>query len=121
MKTTNKKVMKKTITKGKSKNMVGKIVAGAAAVGAVGAGMYYLLGPEAKAHQKKAVSLMSKMEKEVNKQVSRAKELSKPLYHKMVNAVASEYATQYKAHEKDINKFSKKLKSDWDLVAKKFI
>mgnify|MGYP001560792499 CR=1 FL=1 len=47
----------------------GKLVAGAVGLAAAGAGAYYLLGPKAKEHQKKARVAFGKMKKEVKKVV----------------------------------------------------
>jgi uncharacterized protein HemX len=96
----------------------GKIVAGVAGVAALGAGAYYLLGPKAKAHQKKAKVLLSKMEKEVAKKVKKVKEVTPPLYHQAVDSISKNYAKQYKLHEKDIKAFAEKMKSEWKKASK---
>ncbi len=101
---------KKVMSKGMSKT---KKVAIGAGLAAAGVGAYYLLGPKAKAHQKKASALLVKIKKEVESKVKQAKEVSSPLYHKAVDVVATNYAKQYKLHEKDIQAFAKKLKSEW--------
>ena len=92
------------------------IGAGIVAIGAATGGAYYILGPNAKAHQKKAAALLAKIKKEVEREIKKAKEVSVPLYHKAVDAVSETYAKQYKAHEKDIKAFAKKLKSEWKKV-----
>ena len=111
--------MKKDINKGVSG---GKIVAmgaaGIAAVGAASAGAYYLLGPKAKAHQKKVLALVNKMKKDVVGEVKKVKAVSKPIYHKTVDVIASNYAKQYKEHEKDIKAVAKQLKTEWTGVNK---
>lgn len=95
------------------KMSIGKKVAVGAGIIAAGAGAYYLLGPKAKAHQKKAKILMTKIEKEVQSEIKKVKEVSVPLYHKAVDVISESYAKQYKMHEKDIKNFAKKLKSQW--------
>jgi hypothetical protein len=102
----------------KNKKMsVGKKVAIGAGLAAVGAGAFYLLGPNAKAHQKKVSALAMKMKKEVAKEVAKevkkAKAATMPLYHKAVDTVSKNYAKQYKLHEKDINALAKKMKAEW--------
>ena len=99
-----------------SKGKVAAISGGVAALGAGMAGAYYLLGPNAKAHQKKATMLMNKMKKEVLQKAKKAKSLTGPMYHKAVDALADTYSKQYKAHEKDIKAFAKKLKSEWKKI-----
>ena len=67
-----KKNNKKSGVSGKKVAAVG---AGMAALGAMGAGAYYLLGPKAKAHQKKATALMAKMKKEVMSEIKRGESI----------------------------------------------
>jgi hypothetical protein len=86
---------------------------------ALGAGAYYLLGPDGKKHQKKVSTLMSKMKTEVEKEIKKSKEISLPLYNKVVDVVSENYAKQYKMHEPEIKAFTKKLKSEWKNIIKK--
>lgn len=91
----------------------------AGGMAALAGGAYYLLGPKAKAHQKKASALMVKIKKEVTVEMKKAKEVSTPLYHKAVDAIAENYAEQYKMHEGDIKAIAKKLKGEWKSISKK--
>jgi len=111
--------MKKNNTKKKSVMSGGKMLAGVAGAAALGAGAYYLLGPKAKAHQKKAKTLMAKMQKEIGSEIKKAKEQGTPMYHKVVDAVSKEYAKQYEMHEPEIKALTKKLKSEWKSISKK--
>lgn len=98
----------------------GKMMAAAAAGAAViGAGAYYLLGPNKKIHQKKAKALYEKMKREVKKEALKAKELSVPIYHKAVDVISENYAKQYQLHEKDIRAIAGKLKKEWSTLKKK--
>lgn len=92
---------------------VGSKVAVGAGLAAVGAGVFYLFGPNAKMHQKKAKALMSKMQKEVEKEAKKAKAITVPLYHRAVDTVSKNYAKQYKLHEKDVKAFAAKMKNEW--------
>lgn len=96
----------------------GKIVAIGTGVVAAGAGAYYLLGPKAKAHQKKAKILLAKMKKEVTQEIKKAKQVSAPVYNKAVDIISKNYAKQFKMHEKDIEAFAKKLKGEWKGASK---
>lgn len=89
-----------------------------AAVAALGAGAYYLLGPKAKMHQRKAKVLMAKMKKEVSSEIKKAKQVSTPIYHKAVDIISKNYAKQFKMHEKDIEAFAKQLKNEWNGASK---
>jgi hypothetical protein len=116
--------MKKTKTVVKKGMSKGKMVAAGAAVAAAaaaGAGAYYLLGPNKKAHQKKAAVLMGKIKKEVVKDAKAAQKLGAPLYHKAIDMAAAKYAKEYKAHEKDIKALAEKLKSQLKVAGKKAV
>ena len=89
------------------------IGAGVVALGAASAGAYYLFGPKAKVHQKKATMLMGKMKKEVMSEVKKVKNMTMPVYHNVVDKIATNYTKQYKIHEGDAKAFAKKLKSEW--------
>jgi len=107
----NKKNMKKN-----NKRISG--VAVGAGIAALGAGAYYLFGPKAKTHQKKAKALMEKMKKEVMNEIKKVKKVTPPIYHKTIEIVSKNYAKQYKLHEKDVKAFADKLKKEWKDVDK---
>lgn len=109
---------KKIIKKGMS---AGKMVVIGAGVAAVGAGAYALLGPNGKKNQKRAGAWVSKMEKDAKKKLISLKNASAPVYHKAVDALASSYSKEYKAHEKEIKAFAKELKGDWKNASKKVV
>jgi len=104
-----------------NKMSAGKKVTIGATVVALGAGAYYLLGPNSKTHQKKAKVLLAKMKREIADKATKAKNMTEPLYHKAVDALAATYSKQYKMHEKDIKAFAKKLKSKGKSTAKKAV
>ena len=106
----------KKIQKGISNSKKIAIGTGVVALSAVGAGAYYLLGPNGKLNQKKVKALVFKMKKEITTEYKKAKKLSMPVYHKAVDVVAKNYAKQYKAHAQDINAIGKILKSEWKLA-----
>lgn len=106
----------------KNKGMSGRgIAAAAAGAVAIGAGAYYLLGPNAKAHQKKTKTLFIKMKKEVISKIKKVQKVTPQLYHQAIDTVSKNYTEQYKLHEKDIKAFAKKMKTEWKDVAKKAI
>ena len=69
----------------KNKKMSGgkKMMVGAG-MAALGAGAYYLLGPDAKKHQKKASAVIVKMKKEVESEFKKAKNEWKNVSKKVV-------------------------------------
>ena len=108
----------KKITK-KKKVSAGKVIAIGAGVAVLGAGAYYFLGPNGKKNQKKATAWMLKMKKEAKKKVSTIKKVSAPVYHEVVDKLATTYAKQYKAHAPEVKAFAKQLKSKWKSEEKK--
>jgi hypothetical protein len=73
----------------KNKKMSGgkKMIVGAGMT-ALGAGAYYLLGPDAKMHQKKASTLVKKMKKEMEGEIKKAENEWKSVSGKMVKKTA---------------------------------
>jgi hypothetical protein len=104
--------------KNNKKMSAGKKMAVGAGIAALGAGAYYLFGPNAKVHQKKASVLMGKIKKEVVSEIKKAKSVTMPVYHKTVDVVSKNYAKQYKLHEKEIKAIAKKLKGEWKEINK---
>jgi gas vesicle protein len=97
----------------------GKMLAVGAGLAALGAGAYYFLGPNGKKNRQKTSVLLKKVQKEVKSKVSKVKNAAKPVYDKAVDAVASNYAKQHKAHEPEIKALANKLKSEWNKVTTK--
>jgi F0F1-type ATP synthase membrane subunit b/b' len=111
--------MKKDNMKKISGKKIAAAGAGMVALGVASAGAYYMFGPKAKAHQKKATALLAKMKKDVADEIKKAKDAGTPVYHKAVDAISGNYARQYKEHEKEIKAFAKMLKGEWKEVSKK--
>ncbi len=118
MKKTTNKVTKKVMPKKMSKMSIAKKVSIGAGLATLGAGAYYLLGPNSKIHQKKASAVVSKIKKEIIQKTKQVKNLTKPLYDEAVDNFVAIYSKQYKIHEKDINVLAKKLKSEWKSIKK---
>lgn len=105
-------------TKKKSKGMSrGTMVAIGATAAALGAGAYYLVGPDGKKHQRKAATLYAKIKKEVGSEIKRAKDVTAPVYNKVVDNVSRAYQDQYETHEKEIKAMAQKLKEEWKQTA----
>lgn len=107
------KNMKKNNTKKKGGMSMGSKIAIGAGVAAIGVGAYYLMGPNAKAHQKKAKDLMTKIKKEVLSEIKKVKNIAVPLYNNTVDTISADYIKKYKPHEIEIKALANKLKSDW--------
>ncbi len=108
---------KKSTTGISNKAMVGIAAGVAAAAGAA----YYLLGPKGKTHQRKAFAWVKGMTAEVKSEVKKAKKITTPIYHKIVNEASATYRKQYKENEHDIKAFAEKLKRDWTTASTKLV
>lgn len=86
----------------------GKLLAVEAGVAAVGGAAYYLLGPNAKKHQKKAGLFVKKAEKEVKKDLQKAKVLATPMYNKYSPVVKESVKKSVKKAVRIIKKDIKK-------------
>ncbi len=111
-------MVKKVVTKKKGLS-VGKAVAIGAGVAAVSAGAYYFLGPNGKKNQQKAKAWMAEMKKEAVKKIGKVERATKPAYDKAVDALASAYSKQYKAHAPEIKAFANTLKKEWQTASAK--
>lgn len=100
------------------KGGAGKAIAIGAGIAAIGAGAYYLLGPDGKKNQKKVHAWAVKMEKEADKKIKAIKNASEPVYHNLVDSLTEAYAKEYKEHAPEIKAFSKALKTKWKAVSK---
>ena len=87
--------------------VLGATLAGAAA------GAYFLFGPKGKANRKHARAWAIKMKGDIVEKLEEAKEVSEPVYHQIIDAVASEYKTGSKAGKEEIETLAKDLKRHW--------
>jgi len=101
------------MTKNKKNISVGKIAAVEAGIAAVEAGAYYLFGPKGKQHQKLAETKVVEMKVELEKTLKKAKNITKPYYHGIVDTMAKTYSKQHKEYSEEIDAFAKKLKNEW--------
>lgn len=92
---------------------VGNIATIGAGAAAVGAGAYYFLGPKGKQHRGKTKAWMVEIEKEIEKKLKKAKNVTELFYHGAVDNVVEAYGKQYKEYAGEINAFAKKIKDEW--------
>lgn len=107
------------MTKKKKGISAGNITAVGAGVAAVGAGAYYLLGPKGKQHREKTKTWMVEIEKEIEKKLKKAKNITELFYHGAVDNVVETYGKQYKEYAGEINSFAKKIKDKWKNIQPK--
>lgn len=103
--------MKKTTNK---KGGAGTAVVIGAGVIALAAASYYFFGPEGKKNQKKVKGWMIKMKGDIVDKLEDVKEVTEPIYHQIVDAVAAKYAKgTKKITPEDVSMYVEVLKKQW--------
>jgi gas vesicle protein len=88
-------------------SIVGASLAGVAAI------TYFLFGPKGKIHQKHLKSWAIKMKGDIVEKLETAREVSEPVYHEIIDSVASEYKKGMKAGKEEVEELAKDLKKHW--------
>lgn len=104
--------------KSTSKNNVGKAVAIGAGVAAIAGAAYFFLGPNGKKHQKKLKSWMIRMKGDVVEKLEEAKELTRPVYESIIDAVATKYEQLGSIDPKEIKATVDELKRQWKAIVR---
>lgn len=110
----NKKANKKT---NKGSNL-GKIIATGAGVAALSVAAYVLFGPEGKKNRKKIKGWAVKMKGEIIEKFEDMKEVTEPMYHKVVDEISSKYAKAKGISQEEINEVVGDLKKHWKTLSK---
>ncbi|MFA6355054.1 MAG: hypothetical protein WCW65_01345 [Candidatus Paceibacterota bacterium] len=106
---------KKNLKKGLS---TGQVVGIGATVAALGAAAYILLGPEGKKNKKAIKGWAVKMKGEIIEKLEDAKEISEPVYHKVIDTVSSKYAKIKKIDPKELALVVGDVKRHWKTMMK---
>ena len=106
-----RKVSKKGLTGGE---MVGI----GATVAALGAAAYVLFGPDGKKNKKAIKGWAIKMKGEIIEKLEEAKEISEPVYHKIIDQVQAKYAKVKSIDAQDLENAVKEVKKHWKTMVK---
>lgn len=94
-------------------------------VGIIGAGLaglaataYFFLGPKGRKHQQHAKAWAIKMKGDVVEKLEKAREVSEPIYHEIIDTVAREYAKGMKASKPEITALASDLKKHWRTISR---
>ncbi len=109
-------MVKKITKKGSG---VGKAIAVGAGVAALGAVAYLLMGPNGKKNRKAVKAWTVKMKAEVAEKMENMKEVTAPIYEKIVHEVADKYKKLKNIDSKDVQAEVNALKKQWSGMAKK--
>jgi len=106
---------KKKVSKGLSS---GQVVGISATVAAVGAAAYILFGPEGKKHKKAIKGWAVKMKGEIIDKLEDVKEITEPVYHKIIDSVSAKYSKIKKVDPKDLEVAIAEVKKHWNTIMK---
>ena len=96
----------------------GKIIGVGAGVAALGAAAYLLFGPNGKKNQKALKSWTVKMKGEIIEEFEKAKNITEPMYHEIVDKVQARYAKFQNVDKQELEEAVKEIKKNWKAIAK---
>jgi hypothetical protein len=88
-----------------------------ASLAGLAASAYFFFGPNGKKNQKYAKSWAIKMKGDVVEKLEKAKEISEPVYHQIIDMVATKYAKGSKISQIEIDELAKDLKKHWKTMS----
>ena len=101
--------------KAKNSNLenVVKYAAVGAGLATLAASAYFFLGPKGKKNQKIAKAWALKMKADIVEKLENAKDVSEPIYHQIVDAVAAKYKKGIKVGHEEVDELAVELKKHW--------
>ncbi len=109
--------MKKQETKSKGSG-VGAAVAVGATIAATAAAAYMLFGPEGKKNRKIVKGWSVKMKGEIIEKLEEAKELTEPVYNKVVDQIATKYSKAKGVDAEQLKSVVDDIKKHWKAMVK---
>lgn len=100
------------------KGSLGKKVAVGAGVAALSGAAYLLFGPDGKKNQKKVKRWAEDMREEVVEKYDELKDVTEPMYHKVVDEVSKKYAKAKGVSEAEVKEAVSDLKKHWAVFSK---
>jgi len=101
----------------KKNNEVGKVIAIASGIAALGAASLYFFGPKGKAHRAELKGWMLKMKAEIVEKLEDSKEVTAEAYEKIVDAISARYAKLGKVDTAELATYVAKLKKGWKEIS----
>lgn len=89
-----------------------------ATAAALGAAAYIMFGPEGKKNKKAIKGWAIKMKGEIIEKLEQAKEITEPVYHKIIDTVSSKYAKAKNIDAKDVELVVAEVKKHWKTMVK---
>ncbi|MFA6251290.1 MAG: hypothetical protein WC603_01535 [Candidatus Paceibacterota bacterium] len=95
-----------------------KIIGIGAGVAVLSAAAYVLFGPNGKKNRKVIHGWAVKMKGEIIEEFEKAKVLTEPMYHNIVNKAETRYAKLKSVDKKELEALVKDLKKHWKIIKK---
>lgn len=89
-----------------------------ASLAGVAATAYFFFGPKGKKNRAHAKAWAIKMKGDVVEKLEKAKEITEPAYHDIIDSVSKEYATGKKATKAEIEELATDLRKHWKSISK---
>ncbi len=97
----------------KTESNVGKVIAGVAGIAALSVAAYMLFGPEGKKNRKQISGWSVKMKGEIIEKFEKAKEVTEPIFNKIVDDAAIKYAKVKGVSTEELNSVVADLRKHW--------
>lgn len=100
------------------KSSLGAAVGIGVGIAAATAAAYLIFGPEGKKNRKVITGWSVKMKGEIIEKFEKAKELTEPVYHQIVDEVSTKYSKLKNIDKEELESVVEELKSNWKKMAK---
>jgi gas vesicle protein len=97
---------------------VGKALVVGAGVAVASAAAYLLMGPEGKKNRKQIKGWTIKMKGEMIEKLEGLKEVTEPMYHKIVDDISAKYAKLRDVDQADVEQVVDEVKRHWKALVK---
>jgi hypothetical protein len=101
-----------------TKNSAVKLAIAGASLAGLAATAYFFFGPKGKKNQKHTKAWAIKMKGDVVEKLEKAREITEPVYHTIIETVAKNYKKSKKASQQEIDVLSADLKKHWKSISK---
>lgn len=99
-------------------NIAIKLAAAGTVIAALAASAYFFFGPKGKKNRQYAKAWAIKMKGDVVEKFEKAREITEPVYHEIIDTVAKEYKKNKKAGQAEIDELANDLKKHWKALNK---
>jgi len=102
----------------KNGSEVAKVVGIGAGIAALSAAAYIMFGPDAKKNRKAIRGWAVKMKGEVIEKLEKAKEITEPVYHSILDEVQAKYAKVKNVDSKELEDAIAEIRKHWKSIEK---